>query len=333
MTEPAETIADDEAARFEGYAAELRAMQKRRAERRGTVSRALHAKQHLGLVGELTVTAAEDMRRGVFADAGRTYPVYVRYSNGSGDRRADAAPDARGVAVKLVGVAGKKIIPGLEDKKTQDFLFIAEPAIAFRSPDEFMKFARVADKGPLALLPALLSSFGLGRGLQVLRRLAAIPKVASMAAHPFYTAVPILFGEGAAVKLALVPTDAAAGDASGPDALRDDLARRVKAGPLTYSMRAQRFADERSTPVEDASVAWATPFVEIGKLTLPRQDPDSEAGRAVEALVESLSFDPWHAVEAHRPLGAVMRARAVAYRESVLARRAADEPEAVLPPG
>jgi hypothetical protein len=42
------------------------------------------------------------------------------------------------------------------------------------------------------------------------------------------------------------------------------------------------------------------------------------------------SFDPWHAIEAHRPLGAIMRARAVAYRESVLARKAESEPHSVL---
>ncbi len=44
--------------------------------------------------------------------------------------------------------------------------------------------------------------------------------------------------------------------------------------------------------------------------------------------MEKLSFDPWHALEELRPLGAMMRARAPAYRESVIARGAAPEPEA-----
>jgi hypothetical protein len=40
-----------------------------------------------------------------------------------------------------------------------------------------------------------------------------------------------------------------------------------------------------------------------------------------------MSFDPWHALEAHRPLGAMMRARNHAYRVSTKERQAAAEPE------
>ena len=64
-----------------------------------------------------------------------------------------------------------------------------------------------------------------------------------------------------------------------------------------------------------------------------KQDPDSARGKEIEALVESFSFDPWHAVEELRPLGAIMRARSAAYRESTIERKAADEPETVLEPG
>jgi hypothetical protein len=47
--------------------------------------------------------------------------------------------------------------------------------------------------------------------------------------------------------------------------------------------------------------------------------------------VERLSFDPWHALVEHRPLGVVMRARAVAYRRAVAAHGAISELE-VKPP-
>jgi len=59
--------------------------------------------------------------------------------------------------------------------------------------------------------------------------------------------------------------------------------------------------------------------------------PESRAGRALAAYVERLSFDPWHALVEHRPLGAVMRARAVAYKRAVIARGAISELE-VKPP-
>ena len=51
----------------------------------------------------------------------------------------------------------------------------------------------------------------------------------------------------------------------------------------------------------------------------------------IPGLPAPLSF--WITVEALRPLGAVMRARSHAYRESVLERKAAPEPETVLEHG
>lgn len=335
----AERVEPDESARFEGYATELRAMQKRNNERTGSNARALHVKSHAGAVGKLVVTPADPFRGGVFREA-REWPVYVRYSNGSSKSQHDKAPDARGLAIKLVGVPGKKIIGALADASTQDFLFVPTPAIPFRTPHEFVAFVRAASqtKSPLALVGKLLGAFGIGRGLQVLRRLTQEPKVTSMVSHRFYTAVPVRIGD-VAVKLALFPIPSGAvrtlppSASGGKHGLREDLVHALSVGPVEYSLRAQAFVDEKTTPIEDASVIWPeanNPYVEIGRLVLPQQDVTAARGKEIEALVESFSFDPWHAIEEHKPLGAVMRARAVAYREAVIERGAAGEPDTVL---
>ena len=159
-------------------------------------------------------------------------------------------------------------------------------------------------------------------------------EITSMATARFYTATPIRSGESAA-KLSLVPANADApkgstGSGDGKDALRDDLVARLQAGPIVYRLRAQLFVDEATTPIEDASVVWPeekSPFVELGTVRLKQQDVLSPPGQNVEELVERLSFDPWHAVAELRPIGAMMRARSHAYRESVIERKAADEPE------
>ena len=65
----------------------------------------------------------------------------------------------------------------------------------------------------------------------------------------------------------------------------------------------------------------------MAKLTLPKQDVASPRGKKVAELIEKLSFDPWHALEDHRPLGNMMRARNHAYRESTQERGAAPEPD------
>jgi hypothetical protein len=337
----AERIAPDEKARFEGFAGEMRALQKRNAKN-GVSARTLHVKGHVGAVGQLIVNSDVDARfkAGVFAEPSRAWPVYVRFSNGSSRHQHDKAPDVRGVAIKLVGVPGRKIIPGLEDKLTQDFLLIPTPSLPFRTPDEFLAFVRASSqaKSPLALVGKLFGTFGLGRGLQVLRRLGQTPKVTSMVTTRFYTAAPIRIGDTAA-KLALFPIPGNARTAlppspsEGKHGLREDLVHALGATTVEYSVRAQPFIDEASTPIEDASVTWPeanNPYVEIARLVLPKQDVTSARGQEIEALIETLSFDPWHALEAHRPLGAIMRARAVAYRDSVIERGAAAEPETVL---
>ncbi|HTA88466.1 MAG TPA: catalase [Polyangiaceae bacterium] len=332
-----ETIAADEEARFEGYGAELVDIQRRRAAKKGgALERALHVKAHTGVVGELTVSAPESARSGVFASPGQSYPAYVRFSNGSSHGQPDKAPDARGFAVKLVGVPGPKLIPGLEQEQTQDFLFINDPALPFRDPREFMAFVRAAKGGPALMLPKLFAGVGLGRGVSILKRALGSPKVLSFATHAFHTGAPVSFGTSAA-KLGLFPAPSAAGAAgtvgaasSGEHYLRDDLVLRLKSGPLVWSLRAQLFVDEQSTPIEDASVVWSAPWVEVGTLTIPKQDPESAKGKQIAALVETLSFDPWHSIAAHKPLGAIMRARGVAYKASVLARNAAPEPKSVI---
>jgi len=325
-----EVIAAGEAERFREFAAQIEAIQRARASASLGLTRGLHVKQHVGAVGELVVTAAESERVGVFAESGHRWPVYARFSNGSGHKQSDNAPDARGFALKLVGVPGKKLIEGLEDAVTQDFLFINTAALPFRTPDEFMAFHRAAQDGALRLLPRLIGAVGFGRALEIFKAALSTPKVKSFATHAFHTGAPLMLGDRAA-KLGLFPSAGVpAPTATGDDHLREDLVARLHAGPLTWHLRAQRFVDEATTPIEDASVDWPGPWFDLATLTLPTQDVRSPRGKEICELVHQLSFDPWHASEAHRPLGAIMRARRVTYAASVIGRKALPEPRSVL---
>ncbi len=329
-----ETIAPDEIERFRGYAEEITAIQSARtAKHAGKVERALHVKQHLGAVGELVVKAPETARSGVFAMSGKSWPVYVRFSNGSSRHQPDKAPDVRGFALKLVGVPGQKLIKGLEAELTQDFLFIDTQVLPFRTPEEFMTFVRAAKAGPAKLLPGLISGFGFGRALGIVWGSVAGQKVKSFATHTFHSGAPLAFGKRA-VKLSLAPVASQAPEspAKGDDFLRQDLSERLKNGALSWTLRAQFFVDETTTPIEDTAVYWSGPWVDLATLTLPKQDVQSARGREISELVNELSFDPWHAIEEHRPLGAMMRARGATYGASVVARQAAPEPKSVLSP-
>ena len=328
-----ESIPPDESEALRKLADEISAIQSERVKRGMPAERVNHAKQHVGAVGELRVTAPPEARYGVFAEPDRRWPVYARFSNGSGRRQADGAPDARGFALKLVGVPGPKLIDALRDAVTQDFLFIDSPKIPFRGPDEFMKFVRAAKDGPATLLPRLVAGFGLFRALGILWGAISAEKVRSFATHAFHTGAPLAFGDTAA-KLGLFPlsSELATPSVGGGNYLRDDLVARLRAGEVAWALRAQRFSDERTTPIEDASVEWTGPWVELGVLTLAKQDPESPRGKEISEVVSGLSFDPWHAIAEHRPLGSIMRARRVAYAPSVIGRKAAPEPTSVLAP-
>jgi hypothetical protein len=333
-TEWQEDVAPDEEARFGLLAEQLREVQRRTSRRQGA-GRALHRKGHVGLEASFEVAGdlPPPVRQGLFAKPGR-YRAYVRFSNGASAHQADRKGDVRGAAIKLLGVAGTKLIPGLEAAPTQDFLLIQSSTTPFRGPDEFVAFVTAASR-PATALPRLLFGVGPGRLFAVagaLRRSLSAP-VPSLAAIAFHSALPVRWGDHAG-KYRLTPVDpvapAAAARNRGPDYLAAELAERLAAGPLRWDFAVQLYRDPRTTPIEDSTVPWpddVAPPVVVARLVVEQQDLATARARAVAAFVEQLSFDPWHALVEHRPLGAMMRARNHAYRLSTAERAAAPEPD------
>jgi hypothetical protein len=325
-----EVIPAGEAARLEGLARSLLGSGK-------LDGRPLHHKTLAALHARFEVTEApRDLRHGLFAEPG-SYDTFVRFSSGAGQARSDRVPDVRGLAVKILGVTGRKVIAGLETASTQDFLTILSPTFPFKDPAAFVDIAVASRRGKLAVMRAVLRHYGPLGLFGALPRLqcALDSSTRSLAERTYFTAVPLRLGPQA-VKLRFRPTDVRppVPPVGGPDALAVELQGRVRASPLSFRVEAQRFVDELRTPIEDPTVEWLerdSPWVALARLAIPAQAAESRAGRALAAYVERLSFDPWHALVEHRPLGVVMRARAVAYRHAVIARGAISELE-VKPP-
>ncbi|MGC4084018.1 MAG: hypothetical protein QM736_18385 [Vicinamibacterales bacterium] len=124
-------------------------------------TRDAHTKHH-GLV-RARFTIAPDipahLRHGLFEHA-REYNAYIRFSNGRPTPLLppDAAPDVRGMAIKLFGVEGTKEAP--DERLTHDFITASHPT--FFVPDvfayvDFLRLPSLADK--LRLFPDLAKSF------------------------------------------------------------------------------------------------------------------------------------------------------------------------------
>jgi len=209
--------------------------------------------------------------------------------------------------------------------RSQDFTLINQEAFAFPRAGEFVDFVMAAAGGTGALFKYVIRRYGLLGGPRRLGRL--MKKVgrpfSGFATAPFFSAVPMANGPYAArVRLAPASTNGVAA----PGARNDwdaGFSERLARGPLHWDLQLQFFVSEADTPIEDASVNWATPYTTVARLMLPRQDTRGPEGQALAAKVEAAVFDPWQALAEHRPLGDVQRARKVVYFESQKSRGAA----------
>jgi hypothetical protein len=329
-----EIVEADEQTLFEGFAREIVARQKEVANG-GKTLRGFHAKLHAGLTAEFQILAdlPEHARYGVFSSP-RTFPALVRFSNGEPSPHWDIHKEPRGIAIKLIGVEGRKLLPGHQDDVTQDFLATSHSVTsAVRDVRQFMAFIRAFGSGisrvnPLKFREAV-GGPEMRRILKALMFTVVFSKVRSMATETFLSTAPIKLGPYA-VKFTVRP----AAKTEPPrrrwlltrDFLRDELAERLRKADLKLDFLVQFYVDDSRTPIEDTSVAWDTPLLQVAKLRIPRCDLDDPRAQKLSEDVNKLAFSPWHATEDHRPLGNVMRARRAVYGASSGLRHSSPEP-------
>ncbi|MGZ3476028.1 MAG: catalase [Polyangiales bacterium] len=322
-TEWRERVEDGEEQRFEQAAEAFAAMQREKTAKYGT-GRALHRKQLAAMRAELEVLPdlPAHAAQGLFAEPGK-HEAWIRLSNGSMDIARDRTPDIRGFAFKVFGVSGESARGG--PAKSQDFVLINRSVFGFTRPEPFFGLVLAAAKGVPAVIGHFVKTYGFFAGLSRLRELQAAQSQSfpGFAAATFFSAAPISMGPYAA-RVRLVPASPQA--AARNSDWNADIAERLARGSLVRELQVQFFVDEAKTPIEDGTVDWlesVAPYVTVARLTIPQQDLASEEARAFAEKVERAAFDPWSALAAHRPLGAIMRARKVAYFASQKGRGAA----------
>ncbi len=327
-----------EPALFEDFAHDIVTYQKKDADKNGPL-RGFHAKIHAGFLAEFRVLAdlPAHARHGVFAEP-RTFPAVVRFSNGESRIYADTNHEPRGIAIKLIGVPGRKLLPGQEDAVTQDFLATSHSVTStVRDVKQFIHFVKAKRLPKPIMLARMILTIGpweTARILSALDRTVLHSDVRSMATEEFSGTAPIKFGPYA-VKFTVQPAQGTAATTDPPltdDFLREELADRLRTADLTMDFLVQFYVDDVRTPIEDTSVLWRpedTPLLKVAQLHIPRCDLHDQRIRDLSAAIDKLSFSPWHATEDHRPLGNVMRARRVAYEASAALRHHSPEPTSI----
>lgn len=302
----------------------------RRETPHGSVARRdAHPKHHAILRAECRVDpdAPAALRHGVFATP-RTYPAWIRFSNGSPRVQPDSRRDQRGMAIKLLDVPGAKLLADEAEATTQDFVLASSPRFFIRTVRDYVEFTRAATKRPpLGLLAYFFPGAPWRWRLHELRALAAsLQRADDLLRLRYWSQTPYRLGPHV-VKYSARPLEAGAGPAEArsrrsADFLREALEQRLRSGAARFELLVQRQTDTASMPVEDSTVLWdeaRAPFVRIATITIPAQEFGSAARRA---LAEHISYTPWHTLPEHVPLGGVNRARRVVYDAVSHARHA-----------
>ena len=298
-----------------------------KAQRAGNTKTYGVVRGEFGVLGNLPL----NLRHGVFARP-RTFPAWVRFAGPGPLTPPDL--DDNGVlsfAIKLMGVPGPKLID--DERFTQDFLGISAPT--FTTPDvrANVQLQRRLGAGiPLFYFLDPRDSHVLDLIMQGLySRTQTSPLEVS-----YYSCVPYLLGEGQAMKYSLRPRSrhrTRIAPFPSDDYLREAMAAALIERQVTFDFLVQLQTDPARMPIENASVRWPehlSPHVRVAELRLPAQIFDSPGQRA---FAGSLSFNPWHALPEHRPLGNQNRARKAIYMELSRVRQQMNAAARIEPTG
>lgn len=275
--------------------------------------RQVHTKMHGCVKGRFTIepNLPQDLKVGVFSNP-KSYHCYVRFSNSQTIPQPDKKKDIRGVAIKLLGVSGEKALNNKRDSEVQDFLLMSSETFFSKNIEEFrhtLKSSTAKNKGELLtyfLNPKHWKLFG--------RLMKSFVKCDNPLNIPYWSTQPYRFGsEYRAVKYFLKPSaknKIINENLKEDDYLRINLGQTLNNHSASFDFYVQFQTDAVKMPIEDPTVPWDSEFIKLATLEIPAQEFDSEEQLRYG---QNLSFNSWHALTVHRPLGSFNRARKRAY--------------------
>lgn len=282
--------------------------------RRCQARRGQHPKHHGCVRAAFDVRAdvPPHLRHGIFS-AARRFDAYIRFSNGATDD--DRRPDAHGMAVKLVGVPGEKLVEATGDAQAQDFILVDSEVFFTGDLNEYRLFSAGFLRARGSTFRTVL--FGVRMLLfhrELLKRARAFAgrRIFSPVETSYFSSVPFALGD-AAVKYVAVPriNGARRSKLDSPDGLSEALVEQLSRDEIVFDFGVDVQSDANAQPIEDPAVKWSergADRVWLATITIARQSVDPHS-----KLAENIAFSPWHSLEAHRPLGAINRARKPVY--------------------
>jgi hypothetical protein len=284
----------------------------------GTYERAGNTKTHGVVRGEFIVRddVPVEFRKGIFATP-RTFPAWVRFA-GPGPASPPDIEDVGvlSIGIKLMDVPGPKLLD--DEKYTQDLTGISTPIFTTPNVQENVKL-QAASRRELPLF-YFINPFDSHLLDGIMSGLWSRTQTSPLETQ-YWSCVPYLLGEGRAMQYTVKPRTNLRSRVPHlpfrpPDNyLRENMAATLARQDVEFDFLIQLQTDTYRMPIENASVRWPeklSPHVATAMLRIPRQKFDSPAQLA---FANNLSYNPWHCIADHRPLGNQNRGRYKIYQE------------------
>ena len=295
----------------------------------GHASRGAHAKGHACVQAWFTVNENLEsaLRHGVFANPGKAYKSWIRFSNGSSNlaKSDDRRKDSRGMAIKLLHVTPPEI-----DTKylPQDFLMHNSPVFFSANVEDYNRLVESENKVLSFLDNPNPFKWRLRELQHVFDTLAEPP--GSPLSDRYFSNTAYKLGPHN-IKFSTQPcsnhSHLQATHERGPDFLAETMKEELRSGNGCFDFLVQLQDAEKYMPIEDPSIEWKvsdSSWRKMARINIPSQEFDTESRKQ---FCENLSFNPWNSLEAHRPIGQLNRIRKKVYEASSRFRHSTNNTE------
>ena len=270
-----------------------------------------HPKQHGLVKAEFEVLSSfpDRYKVGIFSEP-KTYKAWVRFSTNF--NKPDYEKNTRGMAVKLMGVEGQKILPEKADATTHDFVFMSQQYFPTRDAISFSELLKAMEAGKPSLFKYLLTHQRVA--VKLMKVDTVSPDLFSVV---WGSATPYKLGDDIAVKYIAksrypsteVMPEVPEGEKIPCNYLRERLDARLAREDVIIDFYIQPQLDAKTMPIEDARVIWneaRSPHIKVASIRIPKQTFNTIPQHLYG---DQLSFTPWHALPEHQPLGGINRGR------------------------
>jgi hypothetical protein len=278
----------------------------------GGFERGGNTKTHGIVRGEFIVrdNLPPQLRHGIYAKP-QSFRAWVRFS-GPGPYVTPDIDDVgfMSIGIKLMGVPGPKLMD--DEKFTQDMTGVSTPT--FVTPDVNANAQLQMESLKNAQIFYFLNLHR-SHVLDFIMQSLYIKTQSSPFEAPYFGCVPYLLGQGQAMQYSVWPkrkkrTRIPRLPFRPPDDyLRSAMVATLDQEDVEFDIRLQLQTDPYRMPIENNAVLWPerlSPRISAATLRIPRQKFNSPAQIEFE---KRLSYNPWHCIPEHRPLGNQSRAR------------------------